>query len=101
MPVVKPPKTPPPRSQGGLLWSLVPESLLDYQDYQQWVCDGGGVAGSVFHPGSEEEFLEASRLAWTHLLMQIIKVGPSLLLSCVKRCIDPHVSLLYVLCTAI
>jgi len=62
------------KSQGGLLWSLVPESLLDYQDYQQWVCDGGGVAGSVFHPGSEEEFLEASRLAWTHLLMQIIKV---------------------------
>ena len=45
------------------------------QDYQQWLKDGGGVAGSAFYPESEEEFLEASRQAWTHLLMQIIKVS--------------------------
>ena len=66
---------PSPRSQGGLLWSVVPELLLDYQDYQQWLKDGGRVAGSAFHPESEEEFLEASKQAWTHLLMQIIKVS--------------------------
>ena len=57
------------------LWSVVPELLLDYQDYQQWLKDGGVVTGSAFHPESEEEFLEASRQAWTHLLMQIIKVS--------------------------
>ena len=69
------PLLPSPRSQGGLLWSVVPELLLDYQDYQQWLKDGGVVTGSAFHPESEEEFLEASRQAWTHLLMQIIKVS--------------------------
>ena len=65
----------PCRSQGGVAWTVVPESLLDYQDWQQWVRDGGGGApGDAFQPGSEDEFGELSHQAWTHLLMQIIKV---------------------------
>lgn len=62
------------KSQGGLLWSVVPEALLDYQDYQQWLSDVGGRGSIGFCPENEEEFSELSSQAWTHLLMQIVKV---------------------------
>lgn len=66
----------PDRSQGGLLWSVVPEALLDWCDYCQWLNDVGSRGGSVgFQPGGEEEFNELSIQAWTHLLMQIVKVS--------------------------
>ena len=53
----------------------MPEALLDYQDYQQWVSDVGGVVSPGFCPENEEEFSELSSQAWTHLLMQTIKVN--------------------------
>ena len=59
------------RNQGGLLWCVVPEALLDYQDYQQWVQDLGTVN---FNPLTQEKFYDLSKQSWIHLLMQIIKV---------------------------
>ncbi len=53
----------------------MPEALLDWCDYCQWLSDVGSRGGSVgFQPDSEEEFNELSIQAWTHLLMQIVKV---------------------------
>ncbi len=52
---------------------MVPESLLAYQDWQQW--SGQGSSPSLLQPESEEEFEELSKQAWTHVLMQIIKVS--------------------------
>lgn len=56
------------------MWSVFPESLLAYADWKQWTRDNSGRAGSHFHPNSEEEFEVFSKQAWTHLLMQIVKV---------------------------
>lgn len=53
------------------MWIVVPEALLDYHDYQQWVQD---VAMNSFNPQNEVQFNILSQQAWTHLLMQIIKV---------------------------
>lgn len=52
---------------------MLPEALLDYKDFSQWRKDNDG-AGSVLYPSSREEFEVWSRQAWTHLLMQVIKV---------------------------
>ena len=65
---------PLPRNHGGLLWSVVPEALLDWCDYRQWLSDVGGKGSVGFQPGGEEEFNDLSNQAWTHLLMQIVKV---------------------------
>ena len=68
------------RNQGGLLWCIVPEALLDYQDFHHWVHsqDVETLKGSIFNPQSQEEFDDLSKQAWTHLLMQIIKVCTTL-----------------------
>ena len=56
------------------MWSVFPESLLAYEDWKQWTKDNGSRAGSPFHPNSQEEFDLLSKQAWTHLVMQIVKV---------------------------
>ena len=61
------------RGLGGLLWGMLPESLLDYQDFLQWRRDND-TEGSVLYPTSKAEFDEWSQQTWTHLTMQIIKV---------------------------
>lgn len=68
------------RNQGGLLWCIVPEALLDYQDFQHWAHsqDIETLKGSIFNPQSQEEFGDLSKQAWTHLLIQIIKVCTTL-----------------------
>ena len=71
-----PPPPPPPRRQGGQLWCLALDSLLDYRDYQQWLLDTRASSCSSLPPAaSEEEFQERSRQAWTYLLLQVIKVS--------------------------
>ena len=57
-----------------LMWFVVPESLLDYRDYQQWVQDVAMNKNISFNPQNEVQFNVLSQQAWTHLLMQIIKV---------------------------
>ena len=58
------------------MWCVKPETLLDYQDFCQWLhyqaikC---GPNGSI-NPQSCEEFEKVSQQAWTYLLMQTIKV---------------------------
>ena len=56
------------------MWYVAPETLLDYQDYQQWIQDIAMNRNINFDPQNEEEFNDLSQQAWTHLLMQIIKV---------------------------
>ena len=63
------------RNQGGQLWSLSAESLLDYRDYQQWLLDAPPPSSSSLPPvTTQEEFQERSGQAWTYLLLQIVKV---------------------------
>ena len=64
------------RNQGGQLWSLSAESLLDYRDYQQWLLDAPPPSSSSSLPPvtTQEEFQERSGQAWTYLLLQIVKV---------------------------
>ena len=64
---------PPPRNQGGVLWSVLPEALLHQADYQLWEAEVGHTADG-FRPLGNEEFNELSQQAWTHLLMQVVKV---------------------------
>lgn len=56
------------------MWIVVPEALLDYHDYQQWVQDVAMNRNIGFNPQNEVQFNILSQQAWTHLLMQIIKV---------------------------
>ena len=56
------------------MWNVVPEALLDYQSYLQWTRDITGSTPAHFVPENEGEFDEMSKQAWTHVLMQIIKV---------------------------
>ena len=69
---------------------MLPEALLDHNDFTQWRKDNDR-AGSVLYPSSREEFEAWSGQAWTHLLMQVIKVrGGDFFLEggggvCVKR----------------
>ena len=58
------------RSQGGLLWSLKPEALLDYKDFLMWCSENTSTYSNL----PEEFFDIISKQSWTHLLMQIIKV---------------------------
>ena len=62
------------RTQGGELWSLTPDSLLDYRDYQQWLLDSHPSLSLLPPARTEEEFQERSGQAWTYLLLQIMKV---------------------------
>lgn len=52
----------------------MPEALLDYHDYCHWLMDVGGKGSVGFSPEGEDEFNDLSKQAWTHLLMQIVKV---------------------------
>ena len=61
-------------NQGAQLWCVLSEALLDYEDFIQWKRDNDK-AGSVLYPSSREEFEVWSGQAWTHLLMQVIKVS--------------------------
>ena len=56
------------------MWFVVPEALLDYHDYQQWIQDIAMNRNISFNPQNEVQFNILSQQAWTHLLMQIIKV---------------------------
>lgn len=62
------------RNQGGLLWCVIPEALLDHQDFLVMDEGIGTNRNASFNPQSPEEFDCLSKQAWTHLLMQIIKV---------------------------
>lgn len=50
---------------------MIPEALLDYQDYIQWASK---VENIVSCPKDEEQFNVMSDEAWTCVLMQVIKV---------------------------
>lgn len=56
------------------MWFVVPEALLDYHDYQQWIQDVALNRNISFNPQNEVQFNVLSQQAWAHLLMQIIKV---------------------------
>lgn len=62
------------RNQGGELWCLTPDSLLDYKDYQQWLLDCSPSPSPLPPATSQEEFQERSTQAWTYLLLLIVKV---------------------------
>ena len=64
----------PCRNQGGQLWSLTADSLLDYRDYRQWLLDARPSSSPLPPTSTEDEFQERSRQAWTYLLLQIVKV---------------------------
>ena len=69
------------------MWFVVPEALLDYHDYQQWVQDIAMNRNISLNPQNEVQFNFLSQQAWTHLLMQIIKViciCMSILLRCAR-----------------
>lgn len=68
------------RGHGGMMWNVKPELLLDYQSYQQWIRDVDMSDRTCSNPESEKDFSEMSEQAWTHILMQIVKV-------CVNKCI--------------
>ena len=55
---------------------MVPESLLDYKDFNQWILceDTKSIRNASFSPQDKKEFDVLSNQAWIHLLMQIIKV---------------------------
>ena len=62
-----------------MLWSVLPEALLHQADYQLWEAEVGHTADG-FRPLGNEEFNELSQQAWTHLLMQVVKVQCSYIL---------------------
>lgn len=53
---------------------MVPEALLDYQDYMQWASEVGNKSSDFTCPKDEEQFNIVSDEAWTCVLMQVIKV---------------------------
>ncbi len=64
------------------MWFVVPEALFDYHDYQQWIQDVAMDRNISFNPQNEVQFNILSQQAWTHLLMQIIKVLCASVLLC-------------------
>lgn len=61
------------RAQGALLWSVVPESLMDWKDLRYWRETNPNVH-SVLSLATEGEFQVISEKAWTYALAQILKV---------------------------
>lgn len=61
------------RTQGALLWVVVPESLMDWRDYCHW-RETNPTTPSLLTAITEHDFYEMSERVWTHTLAQIIKV---------------------------
>ena len=59
------------RNQGAILSNIVPESLLEYNDYLQWCAKMKQKSSDC---KDEVQFNEMSNEAWTCILMQVIKV---------------------------
>lgn len=59
------------RNQGAILSIVVPETLLDYRDYMQWISK---VGNKHLEFKDEEQFNCMSNQAWTCVIMQIVKV---------------------------
>lgn len=53
-----------------MLWSLKPETFLDYKDFLMWCSE----STSTYSNLPEGYFNVISKQSWTHLLMQIVKV---------------------------
>lgn len=62
------------RNQGAILSVVVPEALLDYHDYVEWVSKVGNKYSDFTYLKDEEQFNCMSNQAWTSVLMQIVKV---------------------------
>ena len=62
------------RTQGAMLWVVVPEALMEWRDYQCWKGTHTATPSLLSSVTSEDDFKEISDRSWTHLLAQIIKV---------------------------
>lgn len=61
------------RNQGAVIPGVLPEALLNYHNYLEWVEQQSKSRYIVVHE-DETSFKEASERAWTCVLMQAIKV---------------------------
>ena len=61
------------RNQGGVVSGVLPEALLDYDNYLEWIEQQSKSKYIILYE-DETSFKEASERAWTCVLMQAIKV---------------------------